>query len=49
VGVHFDATPPDYDEQRNPGTEFWIAVAKQTDECDVCPSREACAKVQPFD
>ena len=48
VGVHFDAVPPDHDEQTNPGIEFWISVAKETEDCDSCPSREDCAKIQPF-
>lgn len=48
VGVHFDAVPPDYDEQTNPGIEFWISVAKETEECDACPSRADCAEIQPF-
>ena len=48
VGVHFDAAPPDHDEMKEPCREFWISVAKQTVECDVCPVREECAKIQHF-
>ena len=29
VGLHFDAFPPDYDQERNPIMEFWITVAKR--------------------
>ena len=28
VGLHFDAYPPDYDIESNPGMEFWITVIK---------------------
>lgn len=28
VGLHFDAYPPDYDPEQNPGFEFWITVVK---------------------
>jgi len=48
VGVHFEAYPPDYDEQKNPGIEFWISVAKQTDDCDACSAKVRCARIQPF-
>ncbi len=48
VGVHFEAYPPDYDEQKNPGMEFWISVAKQAENCDVCSQKEQCARIQPF-
>lgn len=48
VGVHFDASPPDWDAQKNPDMEFWISVAKETEECEVCPTREDCGRMQPF-
>lgn len=28
VGLHFDAYPPNYDAELNPGFEFWITVVK---------------------
>jgi hypothetical protein len=48
VGVHFDASPPDHDEKDNPGMEFWISVAKQTEDCAACSAREECGNTQPF-
>ncbi len=56
VGVHFDSYPPSSDtpfydfagKSPDAALEFWISVAKQTEECDVCPWRETCGKAQPF-
>jgi predicted transcriptional regulator YdeE len=28
LGLHFDAYPPDHDDDTNPAAEFWITVAK---------------------
>jgi predicted transcriptional regulator YdeE len=28
LGLHFDACPPDYNEDTNPACEFWITVVK---------------------
>jgi hypothetical protein len=49
VGVHFDAYPPDYHQERNPAAELWISVAKLSEACDICSVREACAAMQPFE
>ncbi len=48
VGVHFDAFPIDYPRNSNHGMEFWISVAEQDKNCDICPVREDCGKIQPF-
>jgi hypothetical protein len=48
VGVHFDAYPPDDVEENKWAAEFWISVAKQTKECDICSAREKCGEMQPF-
>jgi predicted transcriptional regulator YdeE len=29
VGLHFDAYPPDFDNESNPAMEFWITVKKK--------------------
>jgi predicted transcriptional regulator YdeE len=49
VGVHFDAFPPDFDPEKNMEVEFWISVAKESEECDTCSVREDCARIQPFE
>ena len=48
VGVHFDVYPSEDYEKTHPGRQFWISVAQQDADCDVCSVRADCEKIQPF-